>query len=410
MAGKKVWILNHYAITPDLAGGTRHFDLGRELVRRGYQVIVFASGFDHVSRRCVKVGLRERVRIEELEGVRFVWLNTFPYCRNDWRRVANMVSYGFKVLGAARSFEPPDVVIGSSMHPFAAMAAWWLARGCRARFIFEVRDLWPQTAIDMGAMKDSSLPARLLYAWEKFMCLKAEKVIVLMPGARQYFEGRGVSPTKISWIPNGVDVERYRNVTPLDPLSEAAQAFQQHKDKFRVIYSGAHGPANGLEVAIEAAALLGKREPSIHFVLIGDGPTKVALREKAKQLACANVTFCDPVSKTAIPALLRQADLLTLCIRPMGVYKYGVSLNKVNDYLASGRPVVMSAAVANDAVTEAQAGLTVVPGDAQALADGILQLFMMNPEDREQLGTNGRVYVEKHYDIRTLGEALARIL
>jgi len=410
VTGKCVWILNHYAITPDLAGGTRHFDLGKELVKRGYQVVIFASGFDHHSKMYVKVGPKERSRLEEVAGIQFFWLNTFPYHKNDWRRVAGMVSYGFKVLSAARNFKKPDVIIGSSLHPFATMAGWWLAKRYQARFIFEVRDLWPQTAIDMGAMKETGLPARLLFAWEKFMCRKAEKVIVLMPGARQYFAGRRIDPGKICWIPNGVDVERSRNITTLNTSTEAAQAFQQHRDKFKVVYAGAHGSANGLDVAIEAAALISKKESAVHFIFVGDGPERQALREKAEQLGCTNITFCGPVPKASMPAVLKQADLLTLCIRPMDLYKYGVSLNKVNDYLASGRPIVMAAAVANDAVAEAQAGLTVAPGDAEALADGILQLFNISPAERERLGTNGRLYVEKHYDTKRLGETLAQIL
>lgn len=410
MAGKSIWILNHYAITPDMAGGTRHFDLGKELVKRGYEVVIFASGFDHSSKKHIKVSPKERLRVEELEGVRFVWLNTFPYYGNDWRRVANMVSYGLRVLGVARRFKKPDVVIGSSMHPFAALTGWWLARRYKARFIFEVRDLWPQTAIDMGAMKATGLSARLLYAWEKFMCERAEKVIVLMPKARQYIESRGIDPGKIYWIPNGVDLERYRNLAPLDPSTEAARVLEQHKDKFKVVYAGAHGPANGLDVVIEAAAVLVKRAAAVHFVLIGDGPEKQALREKARQLGCTNITFLEPVPKTSMPAVLQQADLLLQCIRPIEVLKYGGSPNKVNDYLASGRPIIMSVATANDVVTEVQAGLTVPPGDAEALADGILQLLHMSNDERERLGANGRAYVEKYHSMSMLGETLAQLL
>lgn len=410
MTGKTIWILNHYAITPDLSGGTRHFDLGRELVRLGHQVVIFASGFDHASRRYVKVGPKDRLRVEELEKVQFTWLPTFAYHRNDWRRMANMLSYGSRVLSVAHRFAKPDVVVGSSMHPAAAMAGWWLARKHRARFVFEVRDLWPQTAIDMGAMKNTSLSARLLYAWEKFMCLKAEKVVVLMPGAKQYLESRGIDPGKVCWIPNGVDVARFVSSTSLGPSTEVGQVFQRYRDKFRVVYAGAHGPVNGLDVAIEAAALLGREEAAIHFILVGDGPEKEALREKAKELGCENVTFCEPVPKASIPAVLRQADLLMQCLRPVDVLKYGGSSNKVNDYLASGRPVIVSAAVAQDVVTEAGAGVTVPPGDAQALAGGILKLYLMSSDERTQLGANGRAYVEKYHNIELLGEKLAEIL
>lgn len=274
MVGQSIWVLNHYTITPDMPGGSRHFDLGKELVKRGHEVVIFASGFDHGSRTYVKVKSKEKLRRDELDGVQFVWLNTYPYVGNNWRRVLNMFSYGLGVLGAARDLKGPDAVIGSSLHPVAALAGWWLARRHKARFIFEVRDLWPQTAIGMGAMEGTSLMARLLYAWEKFLCDRAEKIVVLMPGARQYFESRGVDPRKIHWIPNGVDLERYCDMAPLAPSTEGAQAFQKHKDKFKVIYAGAHGSANGLDVAIEAAAMLKERDANIHFIFIGDGPEK----------------------------------------------------------------------------------------------------------------------------------------
>jgi len=226
---RTVWILNHYAISPDMAGGTRHYDLARELVRRGYEVIIFASGFDHVTHKYVKIKKGEGLRVEDHNGVKFVWLETSPYQGNDWRRVLNMLSYGFSLLRYNKNFKKPDVIIGSSMHPIAPLAGWWLAKRYRARFIFEVRDLWPQTAVDMGAMKRNGVMARLLYAWEKFMYQKAEKIIVLLPNAGEYITGRGIRPEKIVWIPNGVDLKRFDNVKPIDPSSPAAKAFAEQR-------------------------------------------------------------------------------------------------------------------------------------------------------------------------------------
>ena len=239
--GKTLWILNHYAISPDMPGGTRHFDLASELVKKGHDVTIFASGFDHHAHRYIKIDPKEKIRVEEYDGVRFVWINTTPYSKNDWRRVVNMISYGWRVLRCDRGLPKPDVVIGSSMHPFAALAGWRLARRHKARFIFEVRDLWPQTAIDMGAMKENSFPAKLLYAWEKFMYEKAEKIIVLLPYAKEYIVSRGISPEKVFWLPNGVNLDRFDHPSPLDPGSEVAKAFERYRDRFKVVYTGVHG-------------------------------------------------------------------------------------------------------------------------------------------------------------------------
>ncbi|MGB9790945.1 MAG: glycosyltransferase family 4 protein [Thermacetogeniaceae bacterium] len=407
---RNIWILNHYAISPDMAGGTRHYDLGRELVKRGYEVTIFASGFDHVTHKYVKVAPGEGLRVEDHNGVKFVWLETVPYQRNDWRRILNMLSYGFAVLRHHKNFEKPDVIIGSSMHPVAPLVGWWLARKYQARFIFEVRDLWPQTAVDMGAMRQDGLMARLLYAWEKLMYKKADKIIVLLPYAGDYIAGRGINPEKIVWIPNGVDLRRFDRVEPLDASSAVARVFEEQRNKFKVVYAGAHGPANGLDNLINAAALMAGADPDVHFFLVGDGPEKASLLRMAREMQVTNITFLDPVPKSKVAAVLRKADLLLFCLKSLGVYKYGISLNKLYDYLASCKPVIMSGSAANQVVEEAEAGLVVEPDNPEALVRAILQIKQMPPEERERLGANGRCYVERYHGIEVLGEKLSQVI
>jgi len=408
--GKNVWILNHYAISPDMAGGTRHYDLSRQLVKRGHKVTIFASGFEHSAKRYIKVKPKDKFRVEDFNGVRFVWLNTIPYYGNNWRRIINMISYGARVLRVAKKFEKPDVIIGSSVHPFAVIAAWWLARRYKARFIFEVRDLWPQTAVEMGAIKSKGVPARILYAWEKFMYKKAEKIIVLLSNAKEYIKKRDIDSKKIVWIPNGVDLQQFDNSKHLNASLEVAKVFGKYKDKFKVVYVGAHGPANGLEVVIDAAYSLFKKTANIHFFLIGNGPEKEKLIKKAQEKAIDNITFLDSVPKSQIPSILQQSDLLMFCLRHLGIYKYGISPNKMYDYLASGKPVIMSGDAINDVIHEAGAGITVESENPEALAEGIIKIQKMSLEERQKLGANGRIYVEKYHSTRVLGDILEKIL
>ena len=405
-----LWILNHYAISPDMSGGTRHFDLARELVKKGHEVTIFASGFDHHTRQYLKIKPGEKMRVEEYDGVRFVWVNTLPYTKNDWRRVLNMLSYGWRVLRCSRGLPKPDAVIGSSMHPFAALAGWWLARRYKAKFIFEVRDLWPQTAVDMGAMKKNSLPAKLLYAWEKFMYNKAEKIIVLLPYAKDYVASRGISPEKVFWLPNGVNLERFDHPAPLEEGSEVAEVFEQYRDKFKVIYTGAHGPANGLEVIIHAASIFQDRNLGIHFFLIGDGPDKDRLISVAKEKRLNNVSFLPPVPKALVPSILEKADLLVHTIKKMEVLQYGMSPNKMYDYLASAKPIVTSIETKNNPVEEANAGIAVEPENPEALAEAIVKIYDLPEEKRIELGTNGRQYVEQFYNIKNLATNLESLL
>ena len=408
--GKSLWILNHYAITPDMSGGTRHFDLARELVKKGHEVTIFASGFDHSTHQYLKVKPGEKMRVEEYDGVRFVWVNTIPYYGNNWRRVLNMLSYGWRVLRCSRGLTKPDVIIGSSMHPFAALAGWWLAHRNKARFIFEVRDLWPQTAVDMGAMKKNSLPAKLLYAWEKFMYHKAEKIIVLLPYAKDYVASRGINPEKVFWLPNGVNLERFDHPAPLEPESEVAEVFKQYRDKFKVVYTGAHGVPNGLDAVVEAAKLIQEKSENIHFILIGEGTEKSRLREKAQSLGLVNITFCEPIPKQAVPSVLLAADCLVYSIPAFNIYRYGVSVNKSFDYLASVKPVVMAGNPRNDIVEEANAGIVVEPENPEALAEAIIKIYELPEGKRIELGENGRRYVEKYHSINIIAEKLEILL
>lgn len=407
---KNVWILNHYAVTPDIAGGTRHYDLGRELVRRGHKVTIFASGFDHNTKKYMKVHPKERYKIENYNEVRFVWLNTIPYYGNNWRRILNMISYGVKILSVCRGIEKPDVIIGSSVHPFAVLAAWWLARRYKTRFIFEVRDLWPQTAVEMGAIKATGISAKILYAWEKFMYKKAEKIIVLLPNAKEYIKSKGIASEKIVWIPNGVNLEQFDNPKQLDSDSNLVQLLRKNKDNFKIIYTGAHGPANGLSVIIDTAKILQKNHDEIQFFLIGDGVEKEKLQYDSKKHNLKNIYFFSSIPKEQIPDLLQYADLLLHCFAPINVFKYGISPNKIYDYLASSKPIIMSVETTNNIVQDAEAGIVVEPENPEALARGILKIEKMTLDEREKLGANGRAYVEKYHSTQVLGDILEKIL
>ena len=403
-----IWIFNQYAITPDMPGGTRHFDLGRELVGRGHEVTIIATSFHHQTHKETRLGPGERWKVEDMDGVRFVWLRTPHYWRNDWRRVRNMVAFmlrawrlGRRLPRLAPEVGRPDVVIGSSPHLLTPLAAYRVARHYGIPFVMEVRDLWPQTIIDMGELSAGHPITRALQILEKFLYRRAERIIVLGPQMREYIAACGVSRDKIVWIPNGIDLSRFdRAVVPE----------MSHKS-FQVMYLGAHGQANALDVLLEAAKVVQDRgHYEISFILVGDGPEKPRLIAQARELGLRNVEFRGPVPKAEVPKTMYEADAFISNAEKAEVHRYGISFNKLFDYMTAARPVISSVDASNNPVDEARCGLTIPPRDPQALAEAVVRLYQMPQEEREAMGKRGREYVEKHHDIRKLAERLEEVV
>ena len=394
-----LWLVNHYAILPQQAGGTRHYTLARELVERGHQVTIVASSFDHTTQQEMHLRDGASSRLEVVDGVRFLWLRTPPYSGNSARRLWNTMVFARKVHGlrAADLGGPPDVVLGSSPHLFAAWAAERLARRHRVPFVLEVRDLWPQSLVDLGNFSEGHPFIRWLEYIERGLYRRANRIVTLLPGAGEHIVQKGGRPERIVWIPNGVGTDGLPPPKPPTP-----------KDTIELMYAGTHGLANGLQVILEAADKL--RTAPVRFRLIGDGPDKPRLMAEAEKRKLANVTFEPPVPKKQIPDLLREADAFLMVLRDSPVFRWGVSPNKLFDYMAAARPIIFSVNTSLNPVESAGAGITVPAENADALAGAILRLLSMSPEERWEMGLNGRKYVEINHDLSRLSSKLESVL
>jgi glycosyltransferase involved in cell wall biosynthesis len=406
-----IWMLNHYATPPDTPGITRHYDLARELIKRGHRVTLFAAGFSHRTRREERLKGKEKSLRQNIDGVDFVWLRTPPYFGgNDRRRVKNMLSYSWRVIPAALSLkEKPDIVLASSPHPFAGLAGWFLARWKRARFFFEVRDLWPQTLIDIGGYSPKSLTVRLLKILEKFLYRRARKTIVLHPKASDYITGLGIPGDKIVFIPNGVNPDLF--AAPGTELpAELAEIISGLKAKGKLLagYTGAHGIANALDTIIETARLLQERKvDKLRFLMVGDGPEKERLVAQAEKYGLKNLSFYRSIAKGAMPALLRNLDFAVLSWKKSDLYtKYGMSTNKLWDYMMCAKPIVWAIDTAVNPVAEAGCGITVVPEDPEAMAQAVMKLCEMSQPKRREMGTRGYEYVMKYHSTPILTDRL----
>lgn len=400
---KTVWILNHYAQEPGGPGGTRHYSLASKIPRYGWQAYIIASSVEMNTGRQRLPADRKTLfmPLQDLPGG-FLWVQTPQYTGNGIGRVTNMLTYTFHALlsRTTKVLPKPDIIIGSSVHPFAALAGFKLARQYRVPFIFEVRDLWPQTLIDMGRLKSGRPITCLLQLLEKWLYHHSDKIIVLLPNARYYIAPLGVPCSRIHWIPNGTDLEHFP--ATLAPMREP----------FTLMYFGAHGAANGLENIIDAMALLEQRYPSlpIKLRLVGDGPRKVDLIKRAENKGLRTVSFEKPVPKSSIPVLASEADAFIFSLIHAPVFKYGISSNKLFDFMAASRPVLFCSDAENNPIAESGCGITVRPGDPEALCGAIQRIFEMPVEERQSMGLAGRYYIEKNHDFEQLAVKLVDVL
>ncbi len=412
----RVWIVNHYADAPDRPKGTRHYDLGRQLVAGGKAVTIFAAGLSHVTGREERLAAGQLYRTAWYEGVQFVWVRTFPYRGNNWRRQVNMLTFLAAFLVVQARFSAPDAVIGSTVHPFAALGAWIAARLRGARFLFEIRDLWPQTLVDLGALREGSPGERILRGIEAFLVRRASIVITLLPGLRAYLSERGLPVDRVVYIPNGVDLEAFDAGAASDQRAAErnAQALAQvgslrAEGRFVFGYVGAFGRVNQVGVLVRAAKIAEARAPGrIGLVCVGDGPEKHDL----EQLGAGSpaIAFASAVPKRLVPMVLRSLDATVVHATETPVYRYGISFNKLFEYMAAARPVVFACVSAYDPVDTTGAGISVRPDDPEILAVAFLRLADTPADELARMGAAGREYVEREHNVARSGERLAAAL
>jgi glycosyltransferase involved in cell wall biosynthesis len=294
-----------------------------------------------------------------------------------------------------------DLVWGTSPPIFQGLTAWLVARLKRAKFLFEVRDLWPDFAIAVGVLRQPLL-IRASHWLEKFLYCHADRVLVNSPGFIEHVRAHGAG--KIDLVPNGADPRMF------DPDLDGFSFRTEHQlgSKYMVLYAGAHGLANDLGTILEAAHLL-RDHPGIVIVLLGDGKEKPALVKRAQELNLTNVLFTSPLPKEQMPVALAAADACLAILKPIPLFAT-VYPNKVFDYMAAGKPVVLAIkGVIREVIESVQAGIPVEPGDAAGIAQAIKKLADQ-PELGREMGQRGRQFVETHFDRAVLAGKLEAVL
>ena len=389
VAERRVLILNHFAVPSGAPGGTRHVELAGLL--RGWDATVIASNRNLLTRATTAA---------KAEHFRSVWVT--PYSGRSLTRVVNWMSFGASAFFAGLRV-PADVVYASSPHLFAAAAGWALARVKRCPLVVEVRDLWPQVLVDMGQLRPTSLTFRALKALERGVYRRADAVVVLAEGSRASVVGDGARPESVWFIPNGADVTRF---AVAHDRAELRRRYGMQGLIF--IYTGAHGPANGLHYVLDAAETVRDTLPDVFFWLVGDGIAKAQLQADAARRSLSNVVFHAAVPKDEVPPLLAAADIGLHVLADVPLFRYGVSPNKLFDYMAAGKPVLTNTpGEVASLVNEANAGVAVGP---DGLVEGVRRMAAMTSEALARLGGNGRSFVSEHRSRAKMAARLEELL
>ena len=382
---------------------SRTYDFARELVKRGHRVTMFTNSYCHFTHE-ERLAPHEKWRIDEVDGIRVVWLRTIHYTGNGFMRGLNMLSNARRAIQVARILpEKPDVVIGPSVPPLTGWAASHLARRNGAAFVFEVRDVWPVILVDGGGLTKISPVYWAFRFIEKYLYRASQKISSVFPFLFQHVLESGSDPKKVTWIPNGVDFERFSGCEGYDGGKSLPLV---------AMYVGGYSVGHDV-ISIVRAAMILRKGPSgdkLRFVLVGDGIKRPECQREASLSGLSSVEFRDPVPKRDVPKLQMESDILIACLMDTPAFRFGLNLNKMFDYLASGRPIVFAGKVPNDPVTESGAGFTVPPEDPAAMAGALQRLLDMSPEERIELGSRGRRYVENEYDMRKLGDRMEFLL
>ncbi len=393
--------INHYAGSPRHGMEYRPFYLAREWKRSNHWPCIVAASVSHMRR--VSPRVRGTARYEQIDGISYLWVKTPRYQKNDWRRAANMFAFVFRLMTNTQRLAGlrPDVVIASSTYPLDNLPAFLIAKKSRAKLIYEVHDLWPLSLIELGGMSQAH-PFILLMQWaEDFACKNADLVVSLLPNADRHLVKRGMAPSKFRHIPNGIACDEWESASErLPQMHERALNGLHAQGEFVLGYAGAHGIANGLNTLVEAASLL--ESSQVTMVLVGQGPEKEKIQYLARQKGLTNMVFLPPVAKSCIPQLLSRMDALYIGLKKSPLFRFGISPNKLMDYMMAAKPVIGAIEASNDMVSLAHCGISVPAESPSAVAEAIRELMCLDEPQRIEMGLRGKRYLRAGNDYKVL--------
>lgn len=389
MNKKNIWIFNQEATTPKYGYvHHRHYYFAKEYLKNGFNVSIFASNFSHFFHEFPSDN--NFFNYENVDGISFCWVKSNKY--KNPNGIGRIVSWLYYILFLffipIKKYNKPDIIILSSTSVFPIIPAIFYKIFYKSKLIFEVRDPWPRTLIEIGGYSKYNPLILLMEMAERLSYKFSDNIVGTMPNLSVHIS-RKQKNFNFTCIPQGIDLEFYtKDLKDLD--YQFAQDFIP-KNKFIIGYAGTIGLSNALETVIEAARILQTQNPSIHFVLLGDGKTKSELMEKSRGVT--NITFAPRLPKNFVNSFLEKCDVLYDSVLSIPLYEVGLSRNKWMDYMYAGKPIIASYTGHLSLINEAGSGDAVEAENVDLLVQKIQEYANKPKSELLQMGERAKSFV-----------------
>lgn len=401
---KIIWYVHPYAGGPGIGRYSRPYFLAKNWIQSGHEATVFSSSYHHLLDTPQAEG-------EILVGkVPYCFVKCPSYSGNGFGRLWNMLRFSWNFFRNSsdylEKYGKPDVLVASSPHPYVFLATHFVAKKYRASSIFEVRDLWPLSLVELAGVSRFH-PLIILTGWiERFAYKKANRVVSLLPNTFSHMAGRGISVDRWSYIPNGIEVEEAIHSDVDHECIALAKKWSLNGDVV-FLYAGALGRPNHLESLIEAVNILKRRGVcGIKSIIVGRGEQAAELKRKIQDYDLSReIEMFDQIPKKSVMRLMQMVDAGYISLRPEAIFRFGISPNKLFDYMLAELPVIFAVKAGNDPVAEAGCGFSAEPGSADDVANAMHKIFSLSRFQRKEMGKKGRSYVLAHHDYASLARA-----
>ncbi len=394
-------IINHYAGSPAMGMEYRPYYIAKQWVESGNDVTIVAASHSHIRKQ--NISIKSDFEEQIIDGIRYVWLRTPKYNANGTMRFVNMLSFSIKLwMNSLRFLKmySPDVVIASSTYTIDNYAAFKIARISNAKYFYEVHDLWPLSPMELGGMSPKHPFIKIMQAGENFAYKNVDKLISMLPNTKEHMLEHGLDIAKWRFVPNGICVDEWNKGFEIEKeLDQKINYFKTNGKKI-IAYTGTIGLANALDNFVMAAEKCASK--NVVFMIFGIGPQEENIRNLISEKALENVFLMGAVDKKAIPNLLSKMDILYIGLQKQSLFRFGISPNKLIDYMMAAKPIIQAIEAGNDMVSDANCGLSIPAEDPNALALAIIQLLEKPKDELVLMGENGKSYVIENHTYKKL--------